>query len=228
MVFMKRILNPVAIAAALVFALCAASPAPVRIEDEPMHHLKFENEYVRVFDVVVPPRGMTLPHVHAHDYVFVTLGDAHIRSEPVDGKPVELSLENGDARFAAAPLAHRAVNLAGTPFHNLTIEIRKRANSPPEPSAPAMPGHSVVFENDEIRIDRQVLEPGESTGLHSHALKSLGICVSPARVQYSEPGGKAETADLEAGQFNWHPEPRTHSLKNVGTTRFEAVEIEWK
>ena len=81
---------------------------------------------------------------------------------------------------------------------------------------------------DRIRIDRQTLEPGQSTGLHTHTLMSLGVCVSPARVEYSEPGGKTETADLEAGQFNWHPTARTHSLKNVGKTRFEAVEIEWK
>ena len=91
-----------------------------------------------------------------------------------------------------------------------------------------MPGHSVVLENDRVRIDRQTLEPGQSTGLHTHTLMSLGVCVSPARVEYSEPGGKSETADLKAGQFSWHPTARTHSLKNVGKTRFEAIEIEWK
>jgi len=200
----------------------------VPVTGEPMHHLKFENEYVRVFDVVVPPAGQTLFHVHSNDYVFVTLGDAHVRSEPLDGKPVELTLKNGEARFAPAPLTHRAVNLADSTFHNLTVEILKRGRSAPEPMATAMPGHSVVFENDEIRIDRQVLEPGESTGMHTHTLRSLGICVSPARVEYSEADGKAETADLLAGQFNWHPDPRTHSLRNVGKTRFEAVELEWK
>ena len=91
-----------------------------------------------------------------------------------------------------------------------------------------MTGHSLVLENERIRIDRQTLEPGESTGVHTHTLMSLGICVSPARIEYSEPDGRAETADLEAGQFNWHSGTRTHSLKNVGKTRFEAIEIEWK
>jgi beta-alanine degradation protein BauB len=223
---------------AAFFSLFAAATAlgrpssgperPVPVRDEPMHHRKLENAYVRVFDVTVPPRGRTLFHVHALDYVFVTLGSSHVRSERADGASVELTLADGETRFTAAPLVHRAVNLSDAPFRNLTIEIVQRGGSPPEPPLPAMPGHSVVFENDRVRIDRQTLEPGQSTGIHTHTLRSLGVCVSPARVEYSEPGGKSETADLAVGQFSWHEGPRTHALKNVGTTRFEAVEIEWK
>ncbi len=180
-------------------AFAAPPPRAVPIDEEPMHHRKFENEYVRVFDVVVPTAGQTLFHVHSHDYIFVALGDAHVRSEPLDGKPIELTFKNGEARFTAGPVTHRAVNLDATPFHNLTVEILKPAGSPPEAPLPAMPGHSLVFENDRVRIDRQILEPGESTGLHTHTLSSLGICVSPARVEYSEPGEKPVVADLEAG-----------------------------
>ena len=210
-----------------IVTLAAAPPAAVPVRDEPMHKLKFENEYVRVFDVLVPAGGQTRFHAHAHDYVFVAIGDARVRSERTDGTSVDLDLKNGEARFSA-PLTHRAVNLGQTDFRNITVEILKSAGSPPEPPSPPMPGHSVVLENDRVRIDRQILEPGQSTGLHTHTLMSLGICVSPARVEYSEPGGKSETADLVAGQFSWHPTARTHSLKNVGKTRFEAIEIEWK
>jgi quercetin dioxygenase-like cupin family protein len=166
-------------------------------------------------------------HVHTNDYVFVAIGNARVRSERPDGTSTELDLKDGEARFSA-PLTHRAVNLGQTPFRNITVEILKSAGAPPEPPPPPMPGRSAVLENDRVRIIRQTLEPGQSTGLHTHTLMSLGVCVSPARVEYSEPGGKSETADLEAGQFSWHPTARTHSLKNVGKTRFEAVEIEWK
>lgn len=203
-------------------------PAAVPIDQEPSHQKKFENDYVRVFDVVVPPRGETLYHVHSHDYVFVSFGAARVRSEPLGARPIDLTLSDGEARFVSGPVTHRAVNLAETPFHNLTVEILKSAGAPAEAPLPAMPGHSIVLENDRIRIDRQVLEPGQSTGPHTHTLSSLGICVSRARVEYSEAGEKAVVADLETGQFNWHSGTRTHSLRNVGKTRFEAIEIEWK
>ena len=226
---MKQTLLFVLLAARAAVGAAPSEPArPVPVRDEPMHHLKLENAYVRVFDVTVPPRGRTLFHAHALDYVFVTLGASHVRSERAEGEPVELTLADGETRFTAAPLVHRAVNLSDAPFHNLTIEIVKGSGSPPEPPLPVMPGHSVVFENDRVRIDRQTLDPGQSTGVHTHTLRSLGVCVSAARVEYAEPGGKSETADLTAGQFNWHEGTRTHSLKNVGTSRFEAIEIEWK
>ena len=209
-------------------AALAAAPAAVPIGAEPRHHLRFENAYVRVFEVEVAPRDSTLFHVHDHDYVFVTLGKSHVVSEKADGTSTELTLADGETRFTPAPLVHRARNLADSPFHNLTIEIVKRAGSPPEAAMPPMPGHSIVFENDAIRIDRQVLAPGESTGMHAHSLMSLGVCVNGARVEYRDADGHSETADLSPGQFNWHDGPRTHSLRNVGTTTFSAIEIEWK
>ncbi len=207
----------------------SAAPNPaVPILKEPMHRLKLENQYVRVFDVLVPPHGQTLFHEHTNDYVFVPIGASKFRSEKADGTTTGMTLENGEARFTRAPLVHRAFNLADTPFRNITVEILKPAGSPPEAPLPSMPGHSTILDNDRVRIDRQILEPGQSTGLHTHTLMSLGICVSPARVEYSGPGQKTETADLEAGLFNWHTGTRTHSLKNVGKTTFEAIEIEWK
>ena len=38
----------------------AQQQQPVEITSEPRHHLVFENEYVRVFDVTVAPRDTTL------------------------------------------------------------------------------------------------------------------------------------------------------------------------
>lgn len=220
--------NALRIALLAIMTIAAAPRPAVPLLDEPMHHKKFENEYVRVFDVLVPPHEQTLFHEHAHDYVFVPIGASKFRSEKADGTSSELDLKSGEARFTSAPLTHRAINLADTPFRNITVEILKSAGSPAELPLPAMPGHSVILENDRVRIDRQILDPGQSTGLHTHTLMSLGICVSPARVEYSTPGEKTETADLQPGQFNWHTGTRTHSLKNVGKTRFEAIEIEWK
>jgi quercetin dioxygenase-like cupin family protein len=212
----------------LLSASPSASPSPVPITAEPRHHLRFENAYVRVFDVEVAPGDQTLYHEHDHDYVFVTFGKSHVVSERADGASTELFLDDGETRFTPAPLVHRARNLAATPFHNLTVEILATPHAPPEPPLPAMPGHSVLFENEKIRIDRQVLEPGQSTGMHRHALTSLGICVDGGRIEYREPDGKSVTADLVPGEFNWHGEPREHSLKNVGKSTFVAVEIEWK
>src|SRR5438128_1711773 len=120
MTLMKR--NTLTIALLSIVMLAAAPPpSAVPILSEPMHRLKFENDYVRVFDVLVPPHGQTLFHVHANDYVFVPLGAAKFRSEKLDGTSAEVDVKNGEARFTRRPLTHRAINMVDTPFRNITV-----------------------------------------------------------------------------------------------------------
>jgi hypothetical protein len=33
---------------------------------------------------------------------------------------------------------------------------------------------------------------------------------------------------MKAGDFDWHTGPLTHTITNVGSTRFEAIEAVWK
>jgi quercetin dioxygenase-like cupin family protein len=93
----------------LLLPFLAAQTAPeVEITSEPSHHLVVDNEHVRVFKVEVAPHTSTLMHRHRHDYVFVTLGDAHLSNE-VEGKsPVDLKLADGETRFTAGNFAHVA------------------------------------------------------------------------------------------------------------------------
>jgi hypothetical protein len=62
-------------------------------------------------------------HRHRHDYVFVTLGDAHV-SHQVEGKPsVDLKLSDGETRLVAGHFAHVAKHLSDQPFRNATMEL---------------------------------------------------------------------------------------------------------
>jgi quercetin dioxygenase-like cupin family protein len=95
----------------------------VPITQEPSHHLVLENRYVRVFNVEVAPHFATRIHRHDHDYIFVTLGDSDVSNERVHAEPAELKLKDGETHFTPGGFAHKAVNLADTPFHNITIEF---------------------------------------------------------------------------------------------------------
>jgi len=56
----------------LIQAAAPVLPAqsPVPIEKEPRHRLKFENQFVRVFDVLIPPGDDSLFHIHIYDGVY--------------------------------------------------------------------------------------------------------------------------------------------------------------
>jgi quercetin dioxygenase-like cupin family protein len=202
---------------------------PVPVLNEPLHHLKFENEYVRVFDVVVPPGDTTLFHIHSNDYAFVGIGPATLKAEVFGaGTQQDLILKDGEARFTKGPVTHRVTNIASSPFRNITIEILKSPGAVGSSTPDTSPGHSIVLDNERIRIERLILEPGQSTNTHTHNLSALSVFLTNARVQVTSPGGKPETIDYKPGDFRWRAAPVTHSIKNIGSTRFEAVGVDWK
>src|SRR5712692_11636543 len=96
--------------------------SPVEISGEPRHHPKFENEFVRVWDVTVPAGDATLWHVHRNDNVVVTFGNASLHLVTLGAPPTDSELKLGDVGFRKSTYVHRAMNVGTTPFHNFTIE----------------------------------------------------------------------------------------------------------
>jgi uncharacterized cupin superfamily protein len=107
--------------------------AEVPVDKEPHHHLVFENEYVRVFKVEIPPHESTLVHRHSRDYVVVTIGDAEVTNAVVGKEPRRWPSKDGDVTFVEAAgeksFAHKAVNEGEKAFVNLTIEIKRSWNT---------------------------------------------------------------------------------------------------
>ncbi|MCI0487027.1 MAG: hypothetical protein L0229_10545 [Blastocatellia bacterium] len=210
----------------LIALLFTSAQAPVPVEKEPRHHLKFENRYTRVFDVTLPPGDVTLFHTHSKDYVFVSIGDADLKGQVMGADPVPLILKSGEVRFTEAPITHRVENTGAAPFHTIAIEILRPSGV--EASLEKIPGHTVVLDNERIRVERLILEPGQSTGLHKHTMPGLGVAVSGGKVVIESVGQKPQTLELKAGDFRWRDGATAHSIKNIGKSRFEAVDVEWK
>jgi len=95
------------------------------VSGEPHHHLKIENEYVRVYYVEVAPHEATQLHQHDHDYLFVSLGPADVINAVRDKPEVHLVLKDGETHFTRGGFAHVARNLSDVPFRNITIELLK-------------------------------------------------------------------------------------------------------
>ena len=221
-----RLIATAALSLVGLFPSTVQSPVPV--ESEPRHHLKFANEYVRVFDVFVPAGDATLFHTHSNDYVFVTIGDVNLIAEAMGGEPAELNLNNGETRFTKGPITHRVTNASIFRFRNITVEIL-RSPGPVGASTPdTSPGHSIVLENERVRVERLILEPGQSTNMHTHNFSALSVFISAAKILVESPGQEPQAIEYKPGDFRWRAAPVTHSLKNIGSTRFEAVGIDLK
>jgi quercetin dioxygenase-like cupin family protein len=220
----------------LIPFLAAQTTTEVEIISEPSHHLALENEYIRVFKVEVAPHASTLMHHHRHDYVFVTLGDAHVSNE-VEGKPpVELKLTDGDARFVAGNFAHVARNLSDQPFRNVTMELMQDeklrqmpSHWPEEAAEKTFPGgrRKILFVKDGVRVSEVNLEPGAIVPSHHHDGPHLLVAVTDVDIRSDVDGKGPMPGNFKTGDIKWLPGGYTHTVTNVGKSPARFVTVEF-
>jgi hypothetical protein len=207
----------------LAFSLRAQAPEPAplahgNVPGEPHHHLKIENEYVRVYYVEVPPHGQTQLHQHDHDYIYVSLGRSDVVNAVRDKPEVHLVLKDGETHFTRGGFAHVARNLAGTPFRNVTIELLKPQGEPRNlcgqiaSDATSGPCEKNVIsrylnnvaepqlETAEVKLDLTRLEPKTESSVTSR-VRSLLVVLNNSKLQIKQEGKPTRT--LHEGEMIW-------------------------
>jgi quercetin dioxygenase-like cupin family protein len=213
----------------LVAAVALAQP-PVPIDKEPMHRLKFANEYIRVFDVLIPAGKSSLFHTHIFDGVGVRVSNADMAEEFADGSRKTFSARWGEASFGSGPeFAHRVINTGKTDFQNIYVELLPQKKSPHTGNLPLLSeGHIILIDNPRVRVNRLVLKPGESSKPHTHSLNGLGIILYESKIEITVPDGSRRIMEPKAGDFIWQTGGTAHVIKNIGKSVFEAIDVEIK
>jgi quercetin dioxygenase-like cupin family protein len=112
-------------------------------------------------------------------------------------------------------------------FAVVAVQIGRAAQM----SAPAAPkyGVKVLLENARVRVREVTFPPGVlDTGMHTHELAHVGVILDKGALLFSEPGGKAEKVDFEAGSVGFREANVTHQVANPGTTPVRVIEVELK
>jgi hypothetical protein len=229
-----------AIAVGIAAAVCglmaqgASTPAmQVPAIREPHHFVKLDNKYARVLDVTVEPFSGTLYHIHENPYFWISIGPATLRGQTLGAKDI-INIEPVDAEVRYSPaLTHRVGNIGSTPFRNITVQIQGKDDLSPAGNyraAPRPTGYQPkpALENELVYIERLILDPGQSTGRYTLPKSGLLIAARDGLVTLERPGSAPHRMELKAGEFEWHTGPTTHTITNIGTARFEAIEAVWK
>jgi hypothetical protein len=200
---------------------------------EPHHFVKLDNKYARVLDVTVPAYGSTLYHIHENPYFWISIGAATLRGHTLGAAEI-VNIEPADAEVRYSPVVtHRVGNIGSTHFRNITVQIQGRDDVSPSGAFRASPkpaGYQgkPAFENELVHIERLILEPGQSTGRYTLPRSGLIIAARDGDISMEAPGVPARRLDMKAGEFEWHTGALTHTITNLGKTRFEAIEAVWK
>jgi hypothetical protein len=162
---------------------------PVPIEEEPYHHFEYENQYLRVFDVIFPPGYITLPHIHAKDNAAIVINEGLHKIETLGENP-EIKLVNpkvGEALFAYGseePYTHKITNLVNEILRFKDVEVLSSLGlSEDDLATDNLPGHEIILDNDKMRVYRLKLKPGKSTELLTHNFPFLTVAISPGTVE---------------------------------------------
>ena len=214
-----------------------AQSTQVEITSEPSHHLAFENDQVRVFKVEVSPHKSTLMHWHRHDYLFVTLGDAHVSNQIQGRDPIELNFVDGDTRFVSSNFAHIAQNLSDKPFRNVTIELLKDEEAhknPPykwdeERGLNVFNGGTqhILFVQDGIRVSEVDLQPGGIIPRHHHNGPHLVVAITDLELRSDVEGQGQMLAKIKSGDLKWVAGGFTHTVANIGKQPAKFIALEF-
>ena len=200
---------------------------------EPHHFVKLDNKYARVLDVTVAPFSGTLYHIHENPYFWISIGAATLRGQTLGASEI-VNIEPADAEVRYSPvITHRVGNIGASAFRNITVQIQARDDVSPAGAFLASPrpsGYQATppLDNALVRVERLILEPGQSTGRYTLPRSGLLIAARDGAITVERPGSAAHRMDIKAGEFEWHTGPATHTITNVGKTRFEAIEAVWK
>ncbi len=86
--------------------------------------------------------------------------------------------------------------------------------------------HTLLLENENVRVLDAHLKPGQTMAMHSHP-HHLVYSLADAKISSTGPDGKTVEVNLPAAQTTWN-EPLSHSVVNNGDTDMHNIVIELK
>lgn len=202
----------------------------VEVRDEPRHRRRFEDEHIRMYDVLVPVGDTTLFHRHTEDTLYVSINDARVRDR-VWGQD---DTRTGDAPAGLClcrphrhrPLIHQVTNVGDAPMRMIGAEIKA---APPlrrvEPLDAAH--HTLTLERDRVRVYELALEPGASTGPLTYDFAAYTVFLGVATVQLRTAEG-THSAVQAPGDVWWRPEGFRGAIANIGEEPVRALVAEWR
>jgi len=95
-----------------------------------------------------------------------------------------------------------------------------------DPVKIAPKNYSVVFENDQVRVLRAVLGPGEKTPPHDHPA-TVVVPITDTVGRFTLADGKTQDQKMVAGTPLWIGAEK-HAVENVSKTKAEVIVVELK
>jgi hypothetical protein len=196
----------------------------VPIEQEPQHQLKFQNQFVRLFDVQLPRGYKGQWHSHIYDGVFVNIEASETRAQDLGADPADrpprIIGETYFINYGKKPKVHRVDNVGTTTYRVSDTEVLRNCGG----FAPVKDGEgqTLIIDNDRVRVTRIMLGPGEKLALHPPC--GMLVAVTGGRLKFNTPGAE-ELVSFNPAGFKWRDSAAPVEFTNAGEEVFHGVDI---
>jgi len=86
--------------------------------------------------------------------------------------------------------------------------------------------HTVIFENEHVRVLSVHFKPGQIAPMHAHPA-NVSYFLTDGKLKITTPDGKTIERSPKAGTAGWS-DPVTHEAQNIGNADFQQIQIELK
>lgn len=200
----------------------------VAVRDEPRHRHRFENDWARVYDVLIPVGDATLYHHHTEDTLYVAIAPASLRDQTWgedDTRAAEVEAGICICRpHRTRPLIHRVRNVGAGDMRMIGVEVK---DSPPVTAAEPLVNDCVEmrWENERLRAYDVKLTAGATTGALGCGFSGVLIMLTSACLEIG--GEQPEVWSAAPGDLVWLG-PGQRSFSNVGEAPLAFVMAEWR
>lgn len=200
---------------AIHFSSLLANAQPA-VRNEPRHHNVFENDYVRILDVFIPPHDTTQFHIHSTPSVFVMLTKTATGSQLKGGQPAKDVSVAGSFWYDSlvTPRIHRVWNEDSTWFHPMDIEL---VASRPHSDQPVLQNSFLQLSFNEPLVNgyRLQLPAGKTIELPLSSTGYLLVSTGDAIVEY-DAGTGTQRRVMKSGHYLWIDRGNPFSITPVG------------
>jgi quercetin dioxygenase-like cupin family protein len=193
-----------------------------------------ENATVRILNAVDRPHSPTPLHKHDFNRVMIYLdnGDQDIT---VEGKVEHHHWKAGEVVWSPVGPMHVSENVGPADLRIVEIEIRKPASPAPlkrnpklDPVAVDRAHNTLLFENDQVRVFRSKLAPGDREKWHEHVGAGRAVvALTPVSSRVESANGDAAPMNGGPGDVFWRDGAvKQHRGVNIGSRPSEMVIVE--
>jgi hypothetical protein len=200
------------------------------------HRVIYEDQDVRVLDVVNPPHSMEEMHTHVRPSIFIVLEDHPYVIHYPEGKPFQTTVGHTPYVLYLKPTPMHAIENSGdSTIHAVRVELKHPGCGPtPAPLTPrdaltADAAHTkLVLETDDVRILEITLPPHSREEMHTDELPAIAYVDQPAQVRYLTPDHPPTAQHASTtGVVRFRPEG-LHAVENLSDTPLHLFRIELK